>query len=107
MSLNGFWTGRIYKTFTTTYLCESRFSHLVMIKTKYKNLLDSESEIKVKPTKLLLKSTQFKNEIGLSTCELIIHFFLLLYKLLMQLKTIFSFIARFSFLKGFTVTWEI
>jgi hypothetical protein len=41
--------------FVTTYLCESGFSHLVMIKTKYRNRLNVESELRLKLSKIAPK----------------------------------------------------
>jgi len=39
--------------FATTYLCESGFSHLVMIKTKFRNRLNAEPELRLKLTKIV------------------------------------------------------
>lgn len=68
MSLIDFWAARqseypelsrkavnFLLPFATTYLCESGFSHLVMIKTKYRNRLDAESELRLKLTKITPK----------------------------------------------------
>ncbi|KAL0829821.1 hypothetical protein ABMA28_003304 [Loxostege sticticalis] len=68
MSLIDFWAARqaeyselsrkavnFLLPFATTYLCESGFSHLVMIKTKFRNRLDAESELRLKLTKITPK----------------------------------------------------
>lgn len=68
MSLIDFWAARqaeyselsrkavnFLLPFATTYLCESGFSHLVMIKTKYRNRLDAESELRLKLSKITPK----------------------------------------------------
>ncbi|CAG4966915.1 unnamed protein product [Colias eurytheme] len=68
MSLIDFWAARqaeyselsrkavnFLLPFPTTYLCESGFSHLVMIKTKYRNRLNTKSELRLKLSKITPK----------------------------------------------------
>ncbi|KAF2882202.1 hypothetical protein ILUMI_23969 [Ignelater luminosus] len=68
MSLIEFWAARLGEypelsrkavnfllPFATTYLCESGFTHLVMIKTKYRNRLHAEPELRLKLTKIVPK----------------------------------------------------
>lgn len=75
MSLIDFWAARqseypelsrkavnFLLPFATTYLCESGFSHLVMIKTKYRNRLDAESELRLKLTKITPKIESLCNK---------------------------------------------